>query len=67
MLNSDSVLWTVALFVAILVALVNQILLPAPWHHSINLVPAVALSSRPISASRHCPANLGTRSTGGRH
>ena len=41
MLNSESVIWTVALVVAILVALVNQIFLPAPWHRSINLVVVV--------------------------
>jgi hypothetical protein len=42
MLNSESVIWTVALVVAILVALVNQTaLFPAPWHRYINLAAAL--------------------------
>ena len=39
--HSESVIWTVAVIVAILVGLVNQIFLPAPWHRSINLVAVV--------------------------
>jgi len=52
MLNSESVIWTVALFVAILVALVIQILAPAPWHRYINLVAVlVAIVSAYLSKS----------------
>ena len=50
--NSQSAIWTVALVVAILVALVNQIFLPAPWHRSINLLAVVvAIVSAYLSKS----------------
>jgi hypothetical protein len=42
MLNSESLIWTVALVVGILVALVNQTaIFPAPWHRYINLAAAL--------------------------
>jgi len=54
MLSRDSVIWTVALVVAILVALVNQTtaIFPPSWHRYINLVAAlVAIISAYLKGS----------------